>query len=149
MGRRPSGQPIVENLRGDVEIDAARIQVDGHQVAFGQQRDGAAASRFGGDVAHHESLGCAAEPAVCDQRHAFREARADDRAGDAEHLAHTRPAARTFVADHEHVAFFDAAVGDGLHGGLFGVEHSSASAVFLAGEAGHLDDAAVGRERAP
>ena len=54
---------------------------------------------------------------------------ADDRAGDAEHLAHARPAARPLVADDDDVAGLDGLALDGVERRLLAVEHARRTAV--------------------
>ncbi len=59
---------------------------------------------FRRDVPHAESTRGSAEPAIGEKRDAIGKPRADDRASDAQHLAHSRPSARAFVANHDDIA---------------------------------------------
>ena len=68
------------------------------------QRLTALVAVLGRDVADHQAAGGTREAAVGDQRHRLAEPGADDRRGDAQHLAHARAAGGPFVADDEHVA---------------------------------------------
>ena len=99
---------------GDLPPESLRsrrrlLDVDRDRVAVAHGRDRAAGKRFRRDVADHQSARRAAEAAVGDQRDGLAEALADDRGGDAEHLAHARTAFRAFVANHDDVAVDDLA----------------------------------------
>src|SRR5439155_919373 len=74
---------------------------------------------------------------------------ADQRRGDAQHLAHAGAAARALVADDDHVARLDRAPGDGGHRVLLALEDARRTAVGRALVAGHLHHAALGGEVAP
>ncbi len=142
-GRLPAGA-----ARGEIGVggDLAAGGVDHDAVAFVQQRDRPAARGFRRDVADHEAVGGAAEAAIGDQRHVVAEAAADQRGGDAEHLAHAGAAGRAFVADHDDVALDDVA---GLHRGerlLLAFEHAGAAFEVAGALAGKLQDAAFRRE---
>jgi hypothetical protein len=116
--------------------------IDHHAVALAQQRDRAAPCRFRRDVADHEAMGGAGETAVGDQRHVVAEAAADQRRGDAEHLAHAGAAGGPFVADHDDVAGVDAIA---LHGGerfLLALEDARA-AFEVAALAGQFENATL------
>ena len=78
----------------------------------------------GRDVPDHQPARRAREAAVGDERDRVAEARADDRRGDAQHLAHPRPAGRALVAHDEHVARRDLPGADGVGAGLLAVEHA-------------------------
>ena len=106
-GRLPALHALLQLRCGNVHVEHARVRVDGDRVAFAHRRDRTAVERFRRHVRDHEAVGRAAEAAVGHQRHAVRKSRADDRAGHAEHLAHARSAARTFVADDHDVAGLD------------------------------------------
>ena len=61
-------------------------------------------------MAGHQAVRRAGEAAVGEQCDRLAQAFADQRRGDAEHLAHARPADRPLVADDDHVARLDAAL---------------------------------------
>ncbi len=81
------------------------IEDDGVAVLYCS--DGTATRGFGSDVASHETVRCAGESAVGEQRDGIAEALADERGGYREHFAHARTAFRAFVANHDDVARFD------------------------------------------
>ena len=116
-------------------------------IALFDRRDRSAVGGFGRHVRNHESVRGAAETAVGHQRDGFRQARADNGAGDAQHLAHARSAARPFVANHDHVVRPDLAARHRGHGVFLAVEHARRTAVLLLVVSGQLDHAAFGRER--
>ena len=72
--------------------------------------------------------------------------RAHDRAGHAQHLAHSGTAFRPFVANHHHIAGLDVAVGDGVHGVFFAFENARRAAMAFPLDPGHLDHAAFRRK---
>ena len=86
----------------------------------------------------------AGEAPVGDQRDRFAQARADDRAGDREHLAHAGPAARPLVPDDDDVARFDVLRLDRLERSLFAVEDARRAAMLHAIGARDLHDAPSG-----
>src|SRR4051794_26318000 len=131
---------------GDVEVDAARVDVDRDRVALAHGGDRAAVDGLGGDVAGHEPARSAGEAAVGEQRDAVAEPLPHDRRGHREHLAHAGAAGRALVADHDHIALVDLAGGDRLHGRLLAVEDARGALVEAALVSGELDDAALGRE---
>ena len=140
-------QPARRAARSASVAISRRARVDDDAVAFVQQRDRAAARGFRRDVADHEAVGGAAEAAVGDQRDVVAEAAADQRGGDAEHLAHAGAAGRTFVADHDHVAGL--AIAPCLHGGERVLPRSRTRAPCLRSAcalAGKFQDAAFRRE---
>src|SRR5262249_41727059 len=63
-----------------------------------------ASGRLGPDVPDAEAAGRSGEPAVGNQGHLVAHALAIDRGRGREHLAHAGAAARSFVADHQHLA---------------------------------------------
>src|SRR4051812_11651609 len=111
---RPAREATVELRVVDAERQRAGVDVDRDRVAVAHRGERPAARRLGRDVADHEPAGGAGEPAVGDERDRLAEAGADDRRGDAEHLAHPGAAGGALVADDEHVA---GAHGAGAHGG--------------------------------
>ena len=94
------------------------------RVAFLNRRDRPAHRGFRRDVAHAESSSSAAEPAVGEQRDAIGKPRAHDGASDAQHLAHARPSARAFIADHDDIARVNLSTGSRRHGCFLGFEHA-------------------------
>src|SRR5207247_2203397 len=102
-----------------------------------------------GDVAGHQAARGAAEAAVGEESDLLAQALADQRRGDAQHLAHAGAAARALVADDDHVARLDRAPGDGGHRVLLALEDARRTAVGRALVAGHLHYAALGGEVAP
>src|SRR5690606_36259630 len=86
------------------------------------------------------------EPAIRDQSDFVAEAAADDRAGRAQHLAHSRSAARTLVADHHDIARDDPAVENRAHGLFLRAEAACAALEADALLAGDLRHGALGRE---
>ena len=97
-------------------------------------------------MAGHEAVCGAREAPVGQQRDVLAEARAVDRGGDGEHLAHAGPARRPLVADDHDVARLDAAVRDGVHRGLLALEDARRTGVEAALVPDELDDAALGGE---
>ena len=80
-------------------------------VAVAHQANRATLGGFGRDMADAQAARAAAEAPIGDQRRAAAQlGDALDHAGQGQHLAHPRPAARPLVADHDHVAGADAAV---------------------------------------
>ena len=86
------------------------------------------------------------EAAVGEQGDVLAQALADQSGGDGEHLAHTRAAGRSLVADHDDVPALDAVGGDRRHRVLLGLEHTRGAHLLQALVAGELDHAAFGRE---
>ena len=93
-------------------------------VALADAAIGPPCGRLGRDVAGHEAVGRAREPAVGEQRHVLAQALAHDRRGHVQHLAHAGPALRALVADHDHVAGLDRAAFDRRERVLLAVEHA-------------------------
>src|SRR5581483_8049184 len=110
------------------------------------QRDRTTDERFRRDVPDDHAPSAAGEAAVGDEADALAEPFADDRGGWREHLAHAGPAARTFIADHEHVAGLDPVAEDRGHRGVFGIEHARGSSDRRILEPRDLRDAAFRRE---
>src|SRR5215210_1977834 len=104
VGLHPPRDLIV----GEIDVEPARVDVDGDRVAVPDGGDRAAAGRLRGDVARHQTMGRAGEAAVGEQGHLVADALADQRGRDLKHLAHTGAAGGALVADHDHVAGLDA-----------------------------------------
>ena len=132
-------------VRGDVEL--AVRDVEGDRVTVADERDRAALHGLRRDVTGHEPVGRAAEATVGHERDRVAEPLADERGGDAEHLAHPRTAARAFVPDDDHVTRLHALLLHGREGRLLTVEDARGAGVLVAIVAGELHDAALGRER--
>ena len=127
---------------------APPIDVDDDRVAFLDDGDRAAERGLRRDVADHQAVGPAREPAVGQERDRIAQALADERAGDLQHLLHARPADRALVADDDDVAGLDLLGADRVVAGRLRIEDAGRSAVLAALVAGELDHAAVGRQRA-
>ena len=141
--RRPGGEAARELVVGDVEVEAALLDVEHDLVAVADAASGPPRS-LRRDVADHQAVRRAREAAVGDQRDLVAEPFADERRGDVQHLAHAGAAGGAFVADHDHVAGLDRARLDGGEAVLLGVEDARGAAVVEPLVAGELDDAALG-----
>src|SRR5580700_10625377 len=97
-------------------------------------------------MSDHEAVTTAGEATVRDQRDLAAEAASGDRAGWAEHLAHAWSTARTFAADHHHVARTHLTGKNRRGGALLALEHPRPAFEALALLAGDLGDGAFGRE---
>src|SRR5687767_14344277 len=97
-------------------------------------------------MSNHEAMTPTRESSVSDQRHFVTEPTPHDGAGGAQHLAHARPAARTFVADHHHIARLHLAGKDGGSGTLFAIKHTRGTIETQAFLAGDFRDRSFGRE---
>src|SRR6185295_15246143 len=91
----------------DVDIESALRGIDEDHVAVMDRRDGATDRGLGRDVTYDVAVRRAGEASVGDERDLLVESSTDDRAGHAEHLAHSGAALRSLVADHDTVAFPD------------------------------------------
>src|SRR5579872_1766786 len=97
-------------------------------------------------MAHTEAAGAAGEAAIGNQRDLPAHALAVDRAGGGEHLAHSRTAFRTLVADHDHVSRLVRAVLDGAERVLLGVETERRTLEAQTLQAGNLHDGTLRRQ---
>src|SRR5437870_3723882 len=88
----------------------------------GRRRDRPADRRLGTDMADAEAAGRTREAAVGHQRDLLASTLAIECRRRRQHLAHSRPAARPFVADDDDVAFAVLAFLDCLEGILLAVE---------------------------
>src|SRR5438093_12747687 len=145
-GRAPARETLADDGLVDQEIESALVHVERDPVALLDRGDRAAYRRLGRDVAGHQATRRAAEAAVGQERDLLAQTLADQRRGDAQHLAHARAAARALVADDDHVARLDRAPGDGGHRVLLTLEDARGAAVGRALVPGHLHHAALGRE---
>ena len=110
---RGSGCALAQALRdlvvGELDVDAPRVDVDRDHVAVAQRGDRPAAAASGATWPIMKPwVAPEKRPSVMSAT-VLAEALADERAGDLQHLAHARPAARALVADHDHVARLDRA----------------------------------------
>src|SRR5262249_56965866 len=109
---------------------------------------------------HHEAVARAREAPVGHESHRVAEARALERAGDVEHLAHAGSALGPLVANDDDVVGLDLAFLHSFEGTFLTLEHARGTAMLglaLAGELDHApargevaaqdDDAARGLER--
>src|SRR6185437_16670126 len=122
--------------------------VDGDDVAVLDEGDRPAGRGFRSHVADAEPSRRTREAPVGDERNVLH-ALTIERGSGRQHLAHAGSALRTLVADDEHLAFLIGARLDGGEAGLLAVEYAGRTAVLLVLQPGHLDDGAVGGERAP
>ena len=144
-GAQPSSRRA-SSASGTSTCEHARVGVDRDHVAVADGGERTAAGRLGRHVADHQPARRAREAAVGDERDRLAEPDADHRGGDAQHLAHARPAGRALVADDEHVARRDRARAHRGDAGRLVVEHARRPGLARALGAGELDEAALGRE---
>ena len=97
-------------------------------------------------MAQHQALRGTREAPIGDHRHRPAEPFADDRGRDLQHLAHPRPALRTFVPNDHRVAGLDPAGVDRGERILFAVEDTSGAAMGCGGVLRDLGHRAVGCE---
>ena len=103
--------------------------------------------RFGGYVAGHQAACCAREAAVGEQCNGLGElGNTLDGGSDSEHLAHTGPTLRAFIADDENVARIDLAGFDRSVAGVFILKDAGRALVEDALVSCDLDDCALGCE---
>ena len=125
-------------MRGDIDHDA---------ITLFDERDRTTVDSFRRDMTDAEPVRATREPSIGDQRGIGTAARALHRTRDRQHLAHARPTLRAFVADHDHIAGFDAIGKDRFHRRFLTVE--DARATFEVGEvdASHLHHCTLRGER--
>src|SRR5690606_21922112 len=121
LGRRalPGGLTLRQLVVAEADVERSRGDVDLDDIPFVDQGDGATGGGLGADMANAGAAGRPADAAVGDQRDAVAQAAATYVGGAGEHLRHARPAARTFVADHDDVARLHLAIQHALGGRLF------------------------------
>src|SRR6185312_14630212 len=122
LARLPGRLALGQFLVGELDVERAGNGVELDDVAVLQEPDRAADRRFRTDMADTEAARRAGEAAVGDERDLLAHALAVERRRGRQHLAHARTAARTLVADDEHVAFLVGAVLDRLEAGFLAVE---------------------------
>ena len=98
-------------------------------------------------MAYHKATRGAAESTIRDQCHRIGQPRANDGAGNTEHLAHAGTASRTLITDYNDVTCADLSRQHGRHGGFFRIEDARWSTLLLTLDTGDLDHAAFRRER--
>src|SRR5436309_5703965 len=146
FGRGPAPQPLRQIDSLDRELSLRHV--DGDDIAVLQRRERSADRRLGRDVPDHQAASRAREPTVRDHRHGVAESFADDRRGHLQHLAHSRSAARTFVADHHRVSGLDLAADHRRKRILLAIEDTRGPAVRCRRVLGDLDHRTLRRERA-
>src|SRR5271166_286655 len=142
----PCCQPLLDLIVGELHTELTPEDVENHDIAFADSGDRAATSCFWRNMTGHQSVGGSGKTAVGEQRHGAAQTGPDQRRRDREHLAHTRSATRTFVADHQHIASLDSTL---LHSGkrfLFAVENARWPAVMKKLVAREFDDTSFGGE---
>ena len=97
-------------------------------------------------MADNETVAAAAETAVRDERDLLAQTASHDRACRREHLAHSRPAARTFGANDDDVAGDDCAVQNPLQRFFLRLEHARPAAEARAFFAADFRHCSLGRE---
>src|SRR4029077_16997297 len=121
LARLPGLAPRRHLLVSDVDSYKALLRVDGYHVAILHQPDGPADCCFGPDMADAEAAGGTREAAIGNERNLVAHALAIDGRGRRQHLAHSGPAARSLVADHQHLAGLVLALAHGTEGILLAV----------------------------
>src|SRR5262245_61655445 len=145
----PSLQSRANLILGNAEIDRPGFRVDRDRVSIPHNREWPSIERLWRDVTHHEAMGASGETSVGNQRDVFAQATPHHGACRREHFAHARSAARTLIANHDDIAFFDVALEDRPHGGLLAVKDPGLPAESLPFLAADLCDGASGCEIAP
>ena len=149
LGQLPLGLAAGQLVSAHVEIDGVGNRVDHDAIAFPDERDRAAVDGLGRDVADTEAVRAAGESAVGDERAVAAPSGTLHRAGDGEHLAHTRAALRPFVPDHDDIAREDRPGEDRLHRAVFAFEDPCGPFEPIEVDARDLHDRTLGRHRSP
>src|SRR5438128_9504096 len=97
-------------------------------------------------MADHQAMGRTGKAAIGDQGHGIAESLADESAGYAEHLAHSRTADRTLVANHDDVASLDLPGAHCFKRRLLAVEDARWATMKESLMAGEFYDTTLGRE---
>src|SRR6266850_702356 len=129
-----------------LERQRAGGRVDADAIAVLHQTERPAGGGLRRDVADHHPARGARVAAVGQERHLLTHPLAVNKGGDAEHLAHARPALRAFVADHEHLSRLIGAAFDDIGARLLGIEHARPALERERLESGDLDERAFRRE---
>src|SRR6185437_11878358 len=148
LPRPPRLAPRLEFRIAELHRQRAGFRIEDDHVAVLEEADRAADRRLGPDVADAEAARGAREPPVGDQRDLAAGALAIKRGRGRQHLAHARPAARSFVADHQHVAFLVFPLVHRLETIFLAIEAArrAAEPELFALHAGHFHDRALRRE---
>src|SRR5438067_1716369 len=97
-------------------------------------------------MTHDEPVAAAGKTSIGDQRDILAETFAHDRTRRGKHLAHAGSADRAFVANHDHVTGFHAALQNGVERDLLALEHDRFAAEREAFLAGNFGDGPLWRE---
>src|SRR5699024_9698494 len=132
-------------LIGDFYFQLQIRDVDTDDIAFFNKGDRTAHRCLRRNVSYGRSPGSAAETSVCDQGDGGAQSHAGNGGCGVQHLSHSRTAFRSFVTDHDHVAFHDLSAFDRRDGVFFTVEDSRRSFVYhhLLHNGGTLHNAAI------
>src|SRR6266566_3990968 len=117
----PAARPQLR--RGQIDIKSALRQIDTDYVTITYESDGTALGRLGRDVADAQPSRAARESSVSEQRHLGTDWHSFEHARQRQHLAHTRPAARTLAAHHDHFTGADIVDTHSRDRRLFVLEH--------------------------
>src|ERR1700730_4552994 len=146
LARLPALAALGELGVAQGDVDGALIGVDGDDVAVADQRDRAADSRLGPDMADAEAARRAREAAVGDERDLAAGALAVERRRRRQHLAHAGTAARPLVADDEDVPLLVLPLLDAGEALFLAVEAARRTREAQLAHAGDLDDGALRRK---
>src|SRR5699024_3619767 len=131
---RLAGLPIcfsrLHFLIGDFYFQLQIRDIDTDDIAFFNKGDRAAHRCLRRNVSYGRSPGSAAETSVCDQGDGGAQSHTVNGVCGVQHLSLSRTAFRSFVTDHDHVAFHDLAAFDRRDGVFFTVEDSRRSFVY-------------------
>mmetsp|Transcript_37459 Transcript_37459/g.79357 ORF Transcript_37459/g.79357 Transcript_37459/m.79357 type:complete len:367 (-) Transcript_37459:233-1333(-) len=105
----------------DLEIKRQLVTIKANDVPVLNQGNRASISRFGGDVADHQAVGCPAEPAVRNQRYVLAQAPAHEGTARGEHLGHAGCSLGAFISNHQYIALNDIAIHDRCESVVFAV----------------------------
>ena len=156
-GRLPAFLPLGELRFGDKDVHLAIRKINTQAVTFLEQADRPAFRRLRRNVADARARRAAAETAIRNKCNLVAETHADDVACGRKHFLHAGSAARSFVADDDHVTGFHFAGENSStrvvltfknHARPFKDETRSAIGLEAVADAGGLDHAAFGRELA-
>ena len=115
-------QPRIHLLFGDHNVEPPRLDIKSNRIAVTNQRDGATVGRLRRDMTGHETMGRSGEPAIGKERNGITQTGAHKSSGNPEHLAHSRPAFRTFIANHNDVVRFNLSFLHRLEGVFLAIE---------------------------
>src|SRR5258708_11717761 len=94
----------------------------------------------------HQSVGAAGEAAVGDKPNRITQTRSYNRRGRREHLAHSGPALRPFVSNHQYIAVLYLAGEDRIESVFLAIEDARRARDLRVLDPGNLGDASLGRE---